>query len=87
MLEQLLRRELREGDAACVRERPNVRQPYSAIVGVYADRVSAERAVAALPAALRANSPWVRRMSSLQQALRDADKEARPDGNAHAVSN
>lgn len=87
VLEQLLLRELREGDAACVHERPAARQPYSAIVGVYADRTSAERASAALPARLRANQPWVRRYGSLQQALRDAAKEARPAIDTHAESN
>ncbi len=87
VLEQLLRRELPAGDAACVHERPTARQPYSAIIGVYADRASAERASAALPASLRANMPWVRRYGSLQQALRDADKEARPSVDTHAESN
>lgn len=87
VLEQLLRRELHEGDAACVHERPAARQPYSAIIGVYADRTSAERASAALPARLRANHPWVRRYGSLQQALRDAAKEARPSVDTHTESN
>lgn len=87
VLAQLLQRNLREGVAACVHERPGTRQAYSAIVGVYPDRVSAERASAALPAALRANGPWVRRYSALQQALRDADKMAGSGVDAHAVSN
>ena len=87
VLEQLLLRELQEGDAACVHERPAARQPYSAIIGVYADHTSAERASAALPARLRANHPWVRRYGSLQQALRDAAKEARPTIDTHAESN
>ena len=87
VLEQLLHRELHEGDAACVHERPAARQPYSAIVGVYADHSSAERASAALPASLRANHPWVRRYGSLQQALRDADQEAQPTVDTHAESN
>jgi septal ring-binding cell division protein DamX len=87
VLENLLRRELHEGDAACVAEHPGSRQAYSAIIGVYPDRVSAERASGKLPVALRTNTPWVRRYSSLQQALRDADKQARPGAAAHAVSN
>ncbi len=87
VLKGWLRHELHDGDAACVSERPASRQPYSAIVGVYSDRISAERASVALPAALRANTPWIRRYSSLQQALHDAAKEARPDADAHAVSN
>jgi septal ring-binding cell division protein DamX len=87
VLRTLLRRELTGGDAACVEERPSARQSFSAIVGVYADRASAEQARAALPAALRANSPWVRRFSALQQALRDADKHRQADATAHAESN
>ncbi len=89
VLESLLLHELHDGDAACIRERPTSRQPYSAIVGVYPDRASAERASLALPAALRAKTPWIRRYGALQQALHDAAKEARPDADAdaHAVSN
>lgn len=87
VLESMLRREVDTGDAACVHEHPGTRQPYSAIVGVYADKASAESARAALPASLRANSPWVRRVSSLQQALRNADKDTAPGADAHAESN
>ena len=87
VLRALLRRELKGGDAACVEEHPSARQSFSAIVGVYADRASAEQARAALPATLRANSPWVRRFSALQQALRDADKHRQADATAHAESN
>ena len=84
----LLRRQLGAVEAACVRERPASRQPFSAIVGTYPDRVSATRAMADLPASLRANQPWVRRFSTLQQALREAamsTQQAADD--AQAVSN
>lgn len=87
VLEALLRREVPGGDAASVLEHPGARQPYSAIVGVYPDRASADAARAALPASLRANTPWVRRLGSLQQALRSAAKDNAPGADAHAESN
>lgn len=87
VLQAMLERELSQGDAACVQERPGARQAYSAIVGVYADRDSAEAARAALPAGLRVNHPWVRRMSSLQQALRNAANEHSGGSAAQADSN
>ncbi|MBK6657608.1 MAG: SPOR domain-containing protein [Proteobacteria bacterium] len=87
VLEAMLAREVASGDAACVHEHPRARQAYSAIVGSFVDRASAESARAALPASLRANNPWVRRMGSLQQALRDADKHQQADAAAHAESN
>ena len=74
VLTALLTRELRDTEVACVLERPDSRQPYSAIVGVYGDRESASQALATLPASLRANTPWIRRFGTLQQALRAADK-------------
>ncbi len=87
VLEAMLEREVASGDAACVHEHPDARQAYSAIVGVFADRASAERARAALPASVRANNPWVRRLGSLQQSLRAADKQAASGADAHADSN
>lgn len=84
----LLQSQLRAADVACVRERPASRQPFSAIVGSYPDRDSAKHALAQLPASLRANQPWVRRFSSLQQALRQAANSAQDGANdARAVSN
>ena len=84
----LLQSQLHGVDAACVRERPAARQPYSAIVGTYADRTSAERMLGDLPAALRANQPWIRRFGALQQALREAaNNEQHAADDAHAVSN
>ena len=88
VLVALLQSQLRGADAACVRERPASRQPFSAIVGTYPDRGSASRALADLPASLRANQPWLRRFSTLQQALREAangGQHAADD--ARAVSN
>ena len=84
----LLQNQIHDVDAACVRERPTSRQPYSAIVGVYADRASANRALGDLPAALRANQPWIRRFGTLQRALREAanSEQSRTD-DAPAVSN
>ncbi len=70
------------GDAACVLEHPDARQAWSALVGVHAERAAAERALAALPPALRANAPWVRRVSAVQKALRNV--EARPRAPAAA---
>ena len=84
----LLHSQLRASEVACVRERPNSRQPFSAIIGSYPDRDSAKHALAQLPASLRANQPWVRRFSSLQQALRQAASSAQHGSNdAQAVSN
>ena len=84
----LLRSQLRAVDAACVRERPTSRQPFSAIVGTYPDRDTANRALANLPASLRANHPWVRRFGTLQQALREAaDNGQQTAHDAQAVSN
>lgn len=88
VLSALLRKQLQGLDVACVRERPSSRQPYSAIVGVYADRRSAERARDDLPSSLRANQPWIRHFGELQQALRKAANSAPPAAtNTHAVSN
>lgn len=87
VLEAMLKRELASGDAACVHEHPDARQAYSAIVGVFADRDNAERARAALPASLRVNNPWVRRLGSLQQSLRAADERDASSADAHTDSN
>ena len=84
----LLQNQIHDVDAACVRERPTSRQPYSAIVGVYADRASANRALGDLPVALRANQPWIRRFGTLQRALREAaNSEQHAADDAQAVSN
>lgn len=88
VLMALLQDQLHDLDTACLRERPASRQPYSAIVGVYADRLSAERALGELPSALRANQPWIRRFGDLQQALRRAASGAAPAAkDTQAVSN
>ncbi len=77
VLQALLRDAGLTGDAACVLEHPDARQAWSALVGVHAERDAAERALTALPAALRANAPWVRRLSAVHKALRAAEASAR----------
>ena len=42
------------------------------LVGVYASKERAERALASLPASVRAMNPWVRRLGGLQEAMRRA---------------
>ncbi|MBX9608834.1 MAG: SPOR domain-containing protein, partial [Gammaproteobacteria bacterium] len=65
------------GDVACVLEHPEARQAWSALVGVHAERAAAERALTTLPAALRANAPWVRRLSAVQKSLRSVEAARR----------
>lgn len=68
-LERWLETTLADGDAAWFRGSSKAREPYCAIVGVFAERATAARAAAALPAPLRVNSPWIRRFADLQQEL------------------
>ena len=48
------------------------------LLGTYAERAAAERAVASLPEDLQALSPWLRLLGPLQEAMRRAD--AAPGG-------
>jgi len=41
-----------------------------ALAGSFPDREAAERALSGLPAAARADRPWIRTMGSVQQILR-----------------
>lgn len=45
------------------------------LVGVYASKERAERALASLPASVRAMNPWVRRLGGLQEAMRRAAQQ------------
>jgi DamX protein len=46
------------------------RERYSLFFGVFATMTEARAAIAALPAELRANRPWVRNFQSVQDSLR-----------------
>jgi septal ring-binding cell division protein DamX len=46
------------------------RQQYNLFVGVFNTISQARAAIAALPAELRANRPWVRQIQSVQESLR-----------------
>jgi septal ring-binding cell division protein DamX len=43
---------------------------YVLVYGLYSDREQARRAIVALPAAVRANNPWPRRIDAVQQSIR-----------------
>ena len=69
-LAQLLERHAGDHHAAWFEHRPDSREPYSAIVGVFDDYAHAETALASLPPALKNNNPWIRRFQTLQRELR-----------------
>ncbi|MGR8919920.1 MAG: SPOR domain-containing protein [Gammaproteobacteria bacterium] len=56
--------------------RPDSAQPYTAVVGDFADLASAEAALAGLPPPLTANAPWIRRFATLQRELEALDATA-----------
>ncbi|MGE0483261.1 MAG: SPOR domain-containing protein [Gammaproteobacteria bacterium] len=58
--------------AAWFMHRPEAREPYSAVVGVFDNYAEAEQVLATLPGALTGNSPWIRRFEVLKRELRAA---------------
>ena len=78
-LEYMLQQHVRVNESAYFLHRPNAQEPFSAVVGSYADYAAAERDLATLPDALQANAPWIRRFGVLHRELR---QRARPDPGA-----
>jgi TPR repeat protein len=73
-LKRLLSRHARGGESAYFLHRPRAREPFSAVVGSYADYAAAERGLADLSPALVANAPWIRRFGILQRELERAER-------------
>jgi len=49
--------------------RPAAREPYTAILGSFAERADAATRLAGLPPALARNAPWIRRLGTLQREV------------------
>ncbi|MCP5201375.1 MAG: sel1 repeat family protein [Gammaproteobacteria bacterium] len=71
-LARLLREHAAAWPSAWFLHRPEAREPYSAVVGVFDSYGEAAATLAALPPALAGNAPWIRRFEVLKRELRAA---------------